>query len=80
MENDVRWDTWAHNETSVNNHTLPAASRGCRELGWGGRGCTLTGCWGEMVEIMTIRFQHCVVSMAETDAREGALEVGKLLC
>ena len=32
-----------------------------------------------MVEEMTIRFQHCVISMAETDASEGALEPGKFL-
>ena len=32
-----------------------------------------------MVEITTIRFQCCVVSMAKTDAGEGALEAGKFL-
>ena len=76
----MRWDTWAHNEISVNSHTLPVASRGFRELGWGGRGCALTGGWGEMVQITTIRFQCGVVRMAETNASEGALEVGKFLC
>ena len=29
-ENNLRWDTGAHNETSVNNHTLPTASWGCQ--------------------------------------------------
>ena len=79
MENNVRWDMWAHNETSVNNHTLPVASQGCRGLGWGGRGCALTGGRGEMVEKTAIRFQRSVIGMAETDASEGALEAGKFL-
>ena len=32
-----------------------------------------------MVEKMTIRFQRGVISMAEADASEGTLEVGKFL-
>ena len=79
-ENYVHWDTWAHNEISVNSHTLPVASQGFRELGRGGRGCALTGGWGEMVQITTIRSQCGVVCMAETDASEGALKAGKFLC
>ena len=33
-----------------------------------------------MVKKVTIRFQCCVVRMAETYASEGTLEVGKFLC
>ena len=49
---------------------------------WDGEvgGCALTSGWGEMVQITTIRFQCGVVRMAETNASEGALEVGKFLC
>ena len=72
----MHWDKWAHNEISVNSHTLPAASWGFRELGWGGRGCALTGGGGEMVHVMTIRSQCRVICMAETDASEGALKGG----
>ena len=79
-ENYVHWDTWVHNEISVNSHTLPVASWGFRELGRGGRGCALTGGWGEMVQIITIGSQCGVVRMAKTDASEGALEAGKFLC
>ena len=76
----MHWDKWAHNEISVNSHTLPAASWGFRELGRGGRGCALTGGGGEMVHVTTIRSQCRVVRMAETDASEGALKAGKFLC
>ena len=34
MKNNFYWDTGAHNETFLNNHTLPVASWGC--WGWDG--------------------------------------------
>ena len=79
MKNNLRWGTGAHNETSVNNHTLPVASWGYRGLKRGGWGCALTGGRGEMVQKMAIRFHRGVIGMAETNASEGALEVGKFL-
>ena len=62
-ENNLCWDSGAHNEASVDNHSLPVASQGCQGLGWGGRGCALTGGGREMVEKMAIRFQCGVIGM-----------------
>ena len=34
-ENYVHWDTWAHNEISVNSHTLPRGQPGVPGVGTG---------------------------------------------